>query len=160
MIRSATIEDAAQICDIYNYYVLETTITFEEQPVSPEEMKQRISETLEGLPWLVWEDGGRIQGFAYASKWKSRSGYRYSVESTVYLHPDMHGKGIGSRLYQELLNKLRQHGIHAVIGGIVLPNAASMALHEKLGFKKIVEFKEVGRKFDRWINVGYWQLLL
>lgn len=160
MIRAATIQDATQISDIYNHYIKQTTITFEEQPVASEEMEQRITDVLQDLPWLVWEECGNIRAFAYASKWKGRCAYRYSVESTVYVHPDDHGKGIGSKLCQELLQQLRNRGMHTVMAGIALPNVISVALHERLGFEKIAHFREVGRKFEKWIDVGYWQLLL
>lgn len=160
MIRSATLDDAARISEIYNHYVLHSTVTFEEQVVPVGEMRQRIAEVLDGLPWLVWIENGVIQGFAFSSKWKVRSGYRHSVESTVYLAEGATGKGIGSTLYEALLAALRQRGLHTVIGGIALPNDASIALHEKLGFKKVAHFREVGWKFDKWIDVGYWQLLL
>jgi L-amino acid N-acyltransferase YncA len=160
MIRPATTADAAAICAIYNHYVLETTITFEESPVTPEDMESRIHETLASLPWLVWAEGTAIQGFAYASKWKSRCAYRHSAEVTVYLDPMSAGRGIGSQLYEALIADLHQRNLHAVIGGIALPNAASIALHERLGFRKVAHFEQVGWKFDRWIDVGYWQLLL
>ena len=160
MIRAAIAKDAKQICDIYNHYVQQTTITFEEQPVAVEEMKQRITEILEDLPWLVWEEDRTIQGFAYASKWKGRCAYRYSVESTVYVDPNAQGKGIGSKLCRELLHQMRNLGLHTVMAGIALPNHASVALHEKLGFEKIAHFREVGWKFQTWIDVGYWQLIL
>jgi len=165
MIRTATTADAAAICAIYNHYVLETTITFEEAAVTPVEMEARIQaalveETLQPLPWLVWEDSATIQGFAYASKWKGRCAYRHSAEVTVYLDPTSTGRGLGSRLYEALLMELRQRSFHAVIGGIALPNPASIALHEQLGFRKVAHFEQVGRKFGRWIDVGYWQLLL
>jgi L-amino acid N-acyltransferase YncA len=160
MIRSATTEDATRIAEIYNHYVLHSTITFEEQAVPVDEMRQRIAEIVDGLPWLVWLEESVVQGFAYASKWKGRSAYRYSAESTVYLAKDSMGKGIGSRLYQALLAELRERRFHTVIGGIALPNAASVALHEKLGFEKVSQFREVGWKFNRWIDVGYWQLIL
>lgn len=160
MLRNATTDDAAQICEIYNHYVLQTPITFEEQPVTPDDMVHRIRETMESLPWLVWEEDGRLLGFCYASKWKGRCAYRYSAESTVYLHPASVAHGIGSQLYHALLTDLRGRQIHTVIGGIALPNEASVALHERFGFEKIAHFKEVGRKFDEWIDVGYWQLIL
>ena len=160
MIRPATTEDARQLCEIYNHYVLETSITFEEQPVSQEEMSQRIEETLQTLPWLVWEEDSHLLGFSYASKWKGRCAYRYSVESTVYLRSDAVGKGLGARLYAALLEALRQRQFHTVIGGIALPNRASVALHERFGFEKVAQFKQVGSKFGEWIDVGYWQLLL
>lgn len=160
MIRPAATADAAAICAIYNHYVLETTITFEELPVTPEEMENRIGETLASLPWVVWEHDGAIRGFAYASKWKGRCAYRHSAEVTVYLDPKFVGQGIGSRLYEALMADLGQRNFHAVIGGIALPNPASIALHERLGFRKVAHFEQVGWKFGRWIDVGYWQLLL
>jgi len=107
----------------------------------------------------VYSEGNKTLGYAYASKWKSRCAYKYSVETTVYLRPEVKGQGIGSKLYKELLTQLKEKNIHAAIGGIALPNDASIALHEKLGFKKIGQFKEVGYKFDKWIDVGYWELI-
>lgn len=160
MIRRATEEDAAEICEIYNHYVLETAFTFEEEPVGAEEMSQRIRETLPSLPWLVWKEDERVLGYCYASKWKGRSAYRYSVESTVYLRPDGVGRGLGTKLYRSLLAELRDRELHVAIGGIALPNAASVALHEKLGFEKVAHFRQVGMKFNRWVDVGYWQLIL
>ncbi len=160
MIRKATLNDARQICDIYNHYVQTTTITFEEQAVSVHEMQDRIKETTETLPWLVDEDGGTVIGYTYASKWKGRCAYRFAAESTVYLSADSAGKGIGSKLYRQLIAQLHERSIHCIIGGIALPNPASIALHEKLGFKKVAHFSEVGWKFNRWIDVGYWELVL
>jgi L-amino acid N-acyltransferase YncA len=123
-------------------------------------MTQQIVEVLEGLPWLIWEEDGKVRGFAHASKWKGRCAYRYSLESTVYLDPAAIGKGIGSQLYQLRLAELRQRGMHTVLAGISLPNEASVALHERFGFQKVAHFKEVGRKFEKWIDLGYWQLFL
>ena len=158
MIRTATPGDAAAVCDLYNPFVEETTITFEEQAVGVDEMRGRIEDVLAGLPWLVYEQEGAVVGYAYGSRWRTRSAYRFSAESTIYVRPDCHGRGIGRRLYGELIEQLRGCGIHRVIGGIALPNDASMALHESLGFKHVARFEEVGYKFGRWIDVGYWQL--
>ena len=161
MIRPATLTDAAAIAAIYNHYVLQTSITFEEGAVTDKDMAQRITDTVATeLPWLVWTEGGNILGYAYASKWKSRCAYRYSVESTVYLEQAATGRGLGTKLYSTLLAELRTKQYHGVIGGVALPNAASVALHEKLGFKKVAHFKEVGWKFEQWIDVGYWELIL
>ncbi len=160
MIRTVQKIDAEAICRIYNPYILNSTITFEEQPVSIEEMTSRIEETTSALPWLVEEEAGRIRGYAYASKWKGRCAYRYAVESTVYLDPSATGHGLGSSLYRDLLECLRQKGLHTVIGGIALPNPASVALHEHFGMTKVAHFKEVGFKLGRWIDVGYWEKLL
>lgn len=160
-IRSVQVSDAAEITGIYNPYVRDTCISFETAPVEAAEMAQRISETLEaGLPWLVAEASGEVVGYAYASKWKGRCAYQYSVETTVYLMASQAGKGIGRLLYTALIDVLRASGMHALIGGIALPNAASVGLHEHLGFKKVAHFEQVGYKQDRWVDVGYWQLLL
>jgi phosphinothricin acetyltransferase len=160
MIRSVYNEDAEAICSIYNYYVKNTIITFEEKPVSKEEMKDRIAKATVSLPWVVWEANGGIKGYAYTSKWKTRSAYRFSVESSIYLQPDFIAKGAGRILYETLISELRNFSLHTVIGGIALPNESSIALHERLGFIKVAHFKEVGWKFDQWIDVGYWELLL
>ncbi len=160
MIRACAPADAAAIAEIYNHYVRETVVTFEETPVSVDEMARRIVDVGARFPWLVWEDDGAVAGYAYASAWKSRSAYRLSVESTIYLDADRHRRGIGTKLYGALLAELKARGFHTAVGGIALPNAASIALHEKLGFTKIAQFVEVGRTFDRWVDVGYWQLIL
>lgn len=160
MIRSASPDDAAAIATIYNHYVATTTITFEECVVPVADMAQRIQEVSASLPWLVYEQAGQVLGYAYATPWRARSAYRFSVESTVYVSPDHPRKNIGSSLYRALLDALRVRGIHVVLGGIAQPNAASVALHERLGFEKVAHFKQVGRKFDQWIDVGYWELAL
>jgi phosphinothricin acetyltransferase len=160
MIRACTAADAAAICAIYNVYVRETVITFEEEPVSAGEMARRIEEVTARLPWLVAEESGAVVGYAYATPWKARSAYRFSVESTVYVARGHLGRRVGTDLYRELLAALRTLGVHVAVGGIALPNPASIALHEKLGFKKIGRFVEIGRKLDRWVDVGYWELIL
>jgi phosphinothricin acetyltransferase len=160
-IRDATLDDAAAIAAIYNPYVAQTCITFETDTVSEVEMRERIVEVAAArLPWLVAIKDDAIVGYAYASKWKGRCAYRHSAETTVYLDPSSKGKGIGRAIYAALIGRLRAGGMHAVIGGIALPNEASIALHERLGFEKVAHFKQVGFKQDRWIDVGYWQLLL
>lgn len=161
MIRAASVQDADALARIYNHYVLKSTATFEEQAITTPEMDRRIQEVRQGaLPWLVAEEDGWVIGYAYASWWKDRSAYRFSVESTIYLEPGARGQGHGSPLYEALLSELRAKSIHSVIGIIALPNDASLALHEKLGFKKVAHLKEVGWKFEKRIDVGYWQLML
>jgi L-amino acid N-acyltransferase YncA len=112
------------------------------------------------LPWIVYCDAGAVVGYAYASQWTSRSAYRHSVESTVYVEKERVGRGVGSALYGELLSRLRQTSVHAIVGGIALPNEASIRLHERLGFRNIAHFQKIGFKLGRWIDVGYWQLIL
>ena len=160
MIRNAKPEDAQAICDIYNYHVLNTIVTFEEESILADDMADRINKVSEKYVWLVYELEGEIVGYAYAGEWKSRCSYRFSVESSVYLKNGFSSQGIGSKLYEALLKKLEKTDIHAVIGGISLPNEGSIALHEKFGFEKIAQFKEVGYKFEKWIDVGYWEKII
>lgn len=152
-------EDASSICEIYNHYVSQTAITFEESPVAPDEMQRRILEATRDLPWFVCKEDGKLIGYAYATHWKDRSAYRYSVEATVYLDPSAVGKGNGTELFGALVCELRARKIHCIIGGVALPNPASTTLLEKFAFRQVAHFKEVGYKFGRWIDVGYWQLV-
>lgn len=161
MIRVATPSDAAGVATLYNHYVTHTIITFEEETIPADEMARRIEAVQSAaLPWLVAESAGKLAGYAYATPWKPRSGYRFSAEITVYLDPGHAGRGIGSALYARLFPLLRERGINAVLGGIALPNEASIALHEKFGMRKVAHIEQVGFKFDRWIDVGYWQRTL
>jgi len=158
-IRPAGPNDAEAIARIYNHYVLNTTISFEDQAVSAVDMAGRMAEVESAsLPWKVVIAGGQVVGFAYAGKWKGRCAYRHSAESSIYLDQGVLGRGIGRRLYQALLADLHERSIHVAIGGIALPNLASIALHERLGFSQVAHFKEVGFKFGRWLDVGYWQI--
>ncbi len=160
-IRDATGEDAAAIAAIYNPYILDSTISFEEAAVTAADMAARIAGVQDGgLPWLVLEHDGVIAGYAYATRWRVRHAYRFAVETSVYLAQGQGGQGSGTALYEALLARLRAVGCHMAIGGIAQPNPASVALHEKLGYKKVAHFSEVGFKFDRWIDVGYWELQL
>ena len=126
-----------------------------------DEMRRRMDDVFaSSLPWLAAEMDGRVVGYAYATKWKARSAYRYSVETTVYLEDGLAKRGVGTELYAELFRLLKERGLHAVIGGIALPNDASVALHEKFGMRKVAHFEQVGFKFGQWVDVGYWQLTL
>ena len=129
--------------------------------VSTEEISQRIDEAKDAkLPYLVVETDGIVNGFAYASKWKGRCAYRFAVEVTIYLSSTAAGGGMGTRLYQQLFQQLREQSYHVAIAGISLPNPASIGLHEKFGMQKVGHFKEVGYKFGNWVDVGYWQCKL
>ncbi|MDR2920612.1 MAG: GNAT family N-acetyltransferase [Tannerella sp.] len=160
MLRKVTSEDAGAIAQIYNYYVKNTDITFETEQVTESEMRRRILEISDKYPYFVYEESGNIVGYCYASLWKKREAYHNTVESTVYIDSSFHGKGIGRLLMDTLLNELKRLQIHAVIACITLPNPPSVKLHERLGFKQASCFKEVGYKFERWIDVGDWQILL
>jgi phosphinothricin acetyltransferase len=162
MIRSATAADAQAICTIYNHFILQSTATFEETAIVPGDMAARI-DAITGtgrLPFLVAELDGAVAGYAYAAPWKLRSAYRHTVESSVYVAPGFAGMGLGSRLYQALLQQLREREVHAVLAGIALPNSASIGLHEAFGFSKVGQLREVGNKFGQWLDVAYWQLVL
>ncbi|MBS2098503.1 arsinothricin resistance N-acetyltransferase ArsN1 family B [Carboxylicivirga linearis] len=160
MIRPVKPADVQAICDIYNYYIENTFITFEEQKVTAEQMQERIDNVLQKFGWFVYEKEGEVIGYCYATGWRARSAYRFSVETTVYLKNGFEGNGVGTALYRHLIEDLIRKDIHSFIGGISLPNDSSVALHEKMGFQKIAHFREVGQKFNKWIDVGYWQLVL
>ena len=159
-IRECLDTDVSRVCDIYNHYVRETVVTFEDTPLTVAEMARRVTEVRKRFPWLVIEAEGTVAGYAYASLWKMRSAYRFAVETTIYLAPEAAGRGLGTTLYGALLEALPQRDVHRALGCIALPNAASVALHERLGFKKIGIFDEVGWKLGRWVDVGYWELAL
>ncbi len=159
-IRECQENDISGICQIYNYYIENTVITFEEVSVRVSEMSERVKSYTKSWPWLVCEVDGAIVGYAYAGKWKERAAYKNSVEISVYIHNTLCGKGYGKALYIALLDSLCKLGCHAVIGGIALPNEASVRLHEYFGMKKVAHFTEVGFKFGRWIDVAYWEKVL
>ncbi len=162
IIRPVTALDAEAINSIYNHYIAHSIATFEEELMSVGDMQQRINKTCEdGYPWLVAEsDNGEILGYAYGTQWKERFSYRFVAEVTVYLAPGGEGKGVGSTLYAELFPILKERGFHSLIAVVSLPNDGSAALHEKFGMNKVGHYKEVGFKFNQWIDVGYWQLML
>ena len=160
MIRSVKESDAAAIRDIYNYYVENTVITFEEDPLSIAEIEERIRKISVKYPYLVLEDEGETKGFAYANTWKERAAYRNSAEISVYLKNGCQGKGLGKTLLGNLLAEVRKTGLHALVAGITLPNERSTGMCESLGFKKIGQFNEIGYKNGRWLDVGYWELII
>ncbi len=160
-LRDINESDCEAIAQIYNHYVKTTTITFEEQPVSGKDIKERVQKVAGlGLPWLVAEEKGKVIGYAYATQWNTRTAYRYTVEPSVYLSPDVVSKGIGRQLYTCLLDTLKRQGIKNVISVITLPNPSSSGFHESFGFQKVGEFANIGVKFGRKLSVGYWQLEL
>jgi L-amino acid N-acyltransferase YncA len=160
-IRQCLQSDSQAICDIYNYYIEHTAITFEEEPLSENIMSQRIKSYTKDYPWLVVENvSSVVVGYAYAAKWAERSAYKKTAEITVYLHHKESGKGYGSAIYKEILSILSASDFHVVVAAIALPNEGSVKLQESFGFTKVAHFKEVGRKFNSWIDVGYWQIKL
>ena len=160
MIRDVKLEDSKNICAIYNHYIKNTSATFEEEEVTEDIMMDRILNISRDFFWIVYEEEDRILGYAYVSPFKSRSAYKNTVECSIYIKNTESGKGIGSSLFSELIKRCKEMNLHTIMGTITLPNEGSIALHEKFGFKKVGHFKEVGFKFDRWVDVGAWQCLL
>lgn len=158
MIRLAKNTDAEAIVTIYNHYILNTVVSFEESILSSEDMILRINKVRGvGLPWMVAENDSEIVGYAYAAPWNERCAYRYTVEVSVYIANSAYSQGWGTRLYEALFAELRAANMRIVIAGIALPNPASVALHEKFSMKKVAHFAEIGFKFGHRIDVGYWQ---
>lgn len=160
MIRQVRLQDAAQIAAIYNGYVNETTITFELDPVSDTDMRERIRKIAAHYPYLVYEQENRIIGYCYVHGWKEKAAYSHTAETTVYLHPSFKRQGIGSALMKALIEACAKQGYHTLIACITEGNGESIALHEKLGFKQASHFHEVGCKFGRWLGVVDYELTL
>lgn len=159
-IRPATLDDLAALTDIYNHYVINTTITFDLYPFKPEERRGWLEDhkTTGRHRLLVATDrAGRHLGYATTSRWRPKPAYDTTVESTVYCHPDAVGQGIGTALYTALFESLQAEDIHTIVAGIALPNPASVSLHERLGFTRVGVFQAVGRKFDRYWDVAWFQ---
>lgn len=158
LLRPATPDDAAAIAAIYAPVVAETAISFELEPPSEAEMRSRIEATLARLPWLVSLDAeGAVNGYVYASKHRERPAYQWAVDTTAYVRADSRGQGVGRRLYTALFEQLVLLGYFQAFAGIALPNAASVALHEAMGFEALGVYRDVGFKRGRWHDVGWWQ---
>jgi phosphinothricin acetyltransferase len=161
MIRDVMLSDAIRITEIYNYYIENTIITFEEEKITAEETERRIKSILEkNYPYIVYEEEGQLTGYAYLNNWRSRSAYDITLETSIYLDIQQLGKGKGNLLYKELIERAKGTNIHSLIGVISLPNEASRNLHKKLGFQLVGNFRESGLKFNRRIDVEFWQLMI
>lgn len=152
--------DGAGCADIYAPFVRETAISFEERVPTAAEFAARI-ERIEGThPWIVAEHEGRVGGFAYGCPHRERAAYRWAADVTVYVDPRFHRRGMGRALYRVLLGLLREQGLWIACAGITLPNEASVALHESLGFVPVGVYRRIGYKAGAWWDVGWWQLAL
>jgi phosphinothricin acetyltransferase len=160
MIRPVNTADAPAICGIYNYYIANTAISFEEDPVSVAEMEDRIRTVTAEYPWFVREEGSETLAYAYVHKWQERMAYRYAAELSIYVKHGQEGRGMGRELMARLLEAVRETEIRALVSGITIPNDRSIALHEKFGFQKVARFNEIGFKLDQWLDVGYWELII
>jgi L-amino acid N-acyltransferase YncA len=160
MIRLATAADAAAVAAIYGPIVEDTSISFETAVPGAAEMAGRIESVLAYAPWLVWADGGEVQGYAYASRHNDRAAYLWSVNVSVYVHAAHRRRGLARSLYACLFELLRLQGFYTAHAGITLPNAPSVATHESLGFALVGVYRSVGFKRGAWHDVGWWQLPL
>jgi len=159
VIRPARESDLARLTEIYNYYIRETAITFEVEPYTVEGRRPWLAQFAATGRYriLVAEADGRALGWANSRRFHERAAYDPTIETSIYLDPKCHGRRIGSELYGALFELLRGEDIHRAIGSITLPNDASVALHRKLGFTPVGVIREVGRKFGRWWDVGWFQ---
>lgn len=160
LIRVATREDAAFIQAIYAPIVENTIISFELEAPTVAEIEQRIKKTLENFPWLVCENQGEVIGYAYASKHRERAAYQWAVDVSAYVNEGSRGTGIGKALYTALMLILAEQGLYNAFAGIALPNAASVGLHEAVGFKPLGVYRQVGFKLGAWHDAGWWQRVL
>lgn len=160
IIRSVAWADAESIAEVYRPIVEHTTISFELTAPSESEILERIRKVTPSYPWLVAIDGEALVGYAYASRHRERGAYDFSVDVSVYLHESARGRGIGISLYSALFSELKERKFHRAFAGIALPNEASVAFHKKLGFQPVGVYYKVGRKFDRWLDVAWWQRAL
>lgn len=160
IIRNGTLEDTAELLDIYNYYVKHTSFTFDVKEPTFEEYRKKISDISNVYPWIVCELDNKIVGFAYASAHKPRCAYDWSADATIYLKSDVQSKGIGAKLYEVLFDQLKKQNIYNVYAGITVPNEKSIALHKKFGFEKIAVYKNVGFKLGKWSDVAWYHLQL
>lgn len=160
MIRQIISSDIPEILPIYNYHVKNTLVTFDITPLSIEQFIKKVERISNDFPFLVYIENNEILGFSYASKWRQKPAYNHTVESTVYIKNSTQRKNIGTKLYVELLKQLTAKGFKIVIGGISLPNEPSIQFHEKFGYEKVGHFSKVGKKFDKWVDVAFWQLNL
>jgi len=159
-VRVATGEDAAAIAAIYAPVVRDTPISFELEPPDVATMRQRMLDTLKVRPWLVCERDGAVIGYAYAASHRERAAYQWCVETSVYIADSARRQGVGRTLYAALLPLLARQGYVHAYAGITLPNAASVGLHERLGFRPVGIYKAIGFKLGAWHDVGWWDLPL
>lgn len=161
-VRSATSADLPAVKTIYDEQVAHGISTFDVEPPPLTSWEHRLASTEVGDHFLVADlgDQGGVVGYAYSSTYRPRPAYRHTRETSVYLHPSAQGRGVGRSLYDELLRRLRADGIRTALAVVALPNPASQGLHRACGFEPLGVMREVGHKFDRWIDTEWWQLSL
>jgi phosphinothricin acetyltransferase len=159
-VRAASARDARACAAIYAPYVTDTPVTFETDPPSPAEMAKRIAAASRGHAWLVLEDDGRVVGYAYGAPFHSRPAYRWACEVSVYLELGRRRTGAGRALYDELFARLAARGFRVAVAGMTLPNDASVALHEAMGFESVGTYRRIGFKLGAWHDVAWTQRIL
>jgi phosphinothricin acetyltransferase len=159
-LRPAAESDLAAINEIYNYYVLHSSCTYQEDPETLDDRRQWFSLRSARHPAIVAELNGRVVGWGSLSAYQSRCAYRHTVENSVYVHHDHHRLGVGSTILRDLISRAHAQGLHAIIAGIDREQAGSIALHAKFGFHQVGHFEQVGFKFGRWLDVIYMELIL
>lgn len=161
LIRHASADDCAAIADIYNHAVLHTAAIWNDATIDTENrLAWFYQRGNAGYPVLVAEENGQVMGYASFGDWRAFDGFRHTVEHSVYVHPEHYGKGIGRALMEKLITEARRIGKHVMIAGIESQNAASVALHHKLGFTITAQMPQVGTKFGRWLDLTFMQLQL
>jgi len=159
-LRVARVDDAAAVAALYRPYVASTPISLEVDPPDEDEMRRRIQATLTAYPWLVCAQRGEVVGYAYGGQHGSRAGYRWSVDSSVYIHASFHRRGVGRALYTSLFRVLAAQGFVSLYAGVTLPNPGSVAIHESFGFRPVGIYRNAGFKAGTWYDVGWWQRAL
>jgi L-amino acid N-acyltransferase YncA len=160
MIRQFKPSDLNPMREIYNHYVENTLLTFDEVALTETEFSDKLSPVLSKFPCMVYEKEGKVMGFAYATEWKKNPAYRFTVSSSIYLDPEAMDKGTGTALYRKLIEELKEMKMHSIVAGILMPNEKSTRMHERLGFSKVAHLSQIGYKFNKWIDVSYWQMIL
>lgn len=160
MVREATEADVPTILNIYNHYIVNTVATFDIEPQTLDEKLRWFHETRPPHCIFVAEDGDEVVGFSCLRPFRTKAAYRMTAENSVYVHHEHWGRGIGTLLMGRLVEAGRENGFHSIIAGISLPNAASVKLHEGAGFVLVGVEREVGYKFERWVDVAWMQLML
>ena len=160
IIRSADQQDTEKMLGIYAPYILESTVSFETEVPLPEEFQQRVLLYQEKLPWLICEINEDLAGYAYATDHRQRKAYEVTKELSVYVHKDYRKLGIGTGLYIALIEILKAQGVSNVLAGITLPNTESVRFHESIGFKPVGVYHNVGYKFGKYHDTGWWELSL
>lgn len=159
-IRPTQDHDFRPIADLTNHFIRETSIHFGDPEVSDAEVRDQWKADRAAYPWLTIDLDGAFAGYAKAGVWRARAAYRLTAETAIYMTPEARGRKLGRSLYAALLQELRTRGFHTAVAGITLPNEPSVRVHEAVGFRYVATFREVGRKFDAWWDVGFWQIPL